>query len=438
MKIGKKACFLLCILFSIFLVYRDLLNKPINKYLFVILMLVIMPLMNIENIITFLFFIIPISNGLPGNYIRAVVLLFLIIKGEKENISRLKLKLLFLAIILWIYEFLHITSFSQMFDYLFFGVNIILIIYIISQDEEQINAVACIYAFSLSTSFSFFVMFINTFKFIDFSLILSGRYRFGDFTVFAPHYTTEMHLTIDPNYLGYFCVSSIAALVSLLIAKKAKAKSVMPLIIINSFWGILSLSRTFVLATTLFVLLIIFYQLKTPKSLLLTLLGMCFFTGIAYYIVKSVYPEIFRTIIHRFQARDFTGGRTELLILYMKEFFRNIKFLLFGTGCIGMTKNVGIYNDLHSTPAQFLVGYGTLGFPLVVYLIYNIGVKIKEKMLQSNQFGSLFWINLTVHILYLSSLPSVENIVQLYLILLCPIVATISCASVEDKILKNP
>lgn len=375
-----------CILTVFLIALRDIQGIGINKFIFVAISIPALFVLSKENVIAFLFFLIPLFNGLPGNYLRILILLVLIVKSKGKIVCT---SAIFCVFLIWLLEFCHITSTGMLQEYIFWGINLFLFIYIATQEKTNLNPKKCILFFSVATAIAFLIMFIVTVKMNFLELILSGRFRFGDFTDFAPDYAKAMHLTIDPNFLGYFCLASIMAVYVLVDTKQIKQIYGVLLIVLNSFWGILSLSRTFILLAAVFVVFVLYGNTKNIKRFLISTLAVVLVCVGIYILVSKFYPEIFVSLERRLNAEDMAGGngRSELMDLYLKEFWNNIAFMIRGTGCIEMIKNTGIYNNLHSTPVEILVGFGFIGASIFGGMVVSVIHYIKTRVLNRKKFG---------------------------------------------------
>lgn len=423
-----------CISTILLIMLRDITGAAVNRYIFVAIALVSSVFMDIENCIAYMFFLMPLFNGLPGNYMRVVLLAAILIKRKSPKVQ----KIAFLSCMaLCILEFMHIQAFSEVSNYVFWAISLLFVGMVANDCLEYIDEKKCILLFAISTALAFLVIFIVTYKMGYLELILYGRYRFGDFSDFAPAYITSMHLTLDPNFLGLYCIVSVMSVYVLVAYNKVKKSIALPIIVVDLIWGIVSLSRTFLILCVLFVIMAIYCERKNAKHFLYGIIFITL-TGIALYAaVAHFFPTAITSLERRMNGADMAGGngRVELSGIYLSRFADNYRMWLLGSGGITMIDNMGMPHgmNLHCTPLEVIVGGGILGTLLTLAFIYTTLKNIRTIGRHGEKFTNYGLAMLLIIFVYYATLPSVANTAQYFPLLVCVAVLLISKNSLEGE-----
>lgn len=423
-----------CISTILLIMMRDITGISVNRYIFVAISLVSAVFMNIENCIAYLFFLMPLFNGLPGNYMRVVLLIAILLKRKS---FRFQTTAFLSCVLLCILEFMHIQALSNASNYVFWAISLLFVGLIANECFEYINEKKCILLFAISTALAFLVIFVVTYNMGFLDLILYGRYRFGDFSDFAPAYIENMHLTLDPNFLGLYCIISVMSVYVLVAYGKVKKSIALPVIVIDLIWGIISLSRTFLILCVLFVIMAIYCERKNVKHFLY---GIVFITltGIALYAaVSHFFPTAITSLQRRMNGADMAGGngRVELSGIYLSRFADDFRMWLLGSGGITMIDNMGMPHgmNLHCTPLEIIVGGGILGTLLTVAFIYTTLKNIRTIGRHGEKFTNYGMAMLLIIFVYYATLPSVANTAQYFPLLVCVSVLLINKNSLEGE-----
>lgn len=414
-----------CILLVTLIFVREIYSISFNKYLFVLLTIVGVCMFSYEDTLTLLFFMMPFFSGLPSNYIRLVILIALILKRKS---SKYNAKIIFCSLLYFALELLHITVTSSAMEYIFWGISLLLLVFVASENVERIDSKKCIIAFSIATVIAFLIIFIRTINMGYLGQILSGRYRFGDFYELGV-YTEGIHLSIDPNYLSFFCLTSVIGQCALLSKKMISKPTAAVLILMNTLWGMISLSRTFLLLLSFFILSLIYHRRKNLVRFIGTVFAIVFVGAVALVLIKSLYPAVLESMQIRMTNADVVsgGGRLDLLSEFFFGWIRNPIYILFGTGCIAMLSKLGHGQNLHCAPMEVLVGSGLIGFIIVTILIIEILKQIrKTKTGYLYPFDYYTKICALIQFLFLALLPVMANISQLMPIMICVMIAKLN------------
>ena len=149
---------------------------PIPEALIAIFVTGCMLILPYNQLIYFVFFLMPLMCGLPG-YMMLVAWLFLLIKGKHIN-PRQIIPLLIISALEMINENLGDASvLTGTLSFLSFSA---IFFYIVGLSKEiNIDFKRCIFLFGCGVCFVFFVIYYNLFIQFDYDSILSGSLRGG-------------------------------------------------------------------------------------------------------------------------------------------------------------------------------------------------------------------------------------------------------------------
>lgn len=243
----------------------------------------------------------------------------------------------------------------------------------------------------------------------NFSIGTKDRFSGGDFN--------------NPNDLAMMLVFAISVL--LIILDKTKNKySIILMIIIITFFGLLTQSRVFIfgwilifVVITVQELLMIIYMNKIRVNLRV-ILGIVLLVMILIFF--NSFQEAFSASLDRIiHARhgDISGSRFEIWQMYYNSFMNNKDLLLFGVG-LSNTSALGNGHVAHNFIIELLASWGIFGLVIIVLLYSQIFKTEVEKTKGSKIINLKAYIPLVV-LLVLSMTRhnplNIAFIVQLYL-----------------------
>jgi len=314
--------------------------------------------------ITFLFFLFPLTNGIPG-YTMLVALILLIIKGRKYSLWQFLP--LFIIFLLELYSELigaDMETISGILSFLSFSA---LFFYFLNDKVlKQKEIPIWILFFSIGTIFAFIVIFYNVCNSFEITEIFSGKVRGGALGVEDSRIELATnHLVMNANTIAYYAICSVACLQTLLKFYRHKP-FVIALIIVILACGTLSFSRTLVLCLAIFFLL---YTLLSSRGLNIKYI---LFVGLIFvsvtYFAESFTDSIYNVFIERSKEKSFAsaGGRTILFDEYNGKWFANIEYIFFGCGVVSARETLHGSNAIHSGLQQIWVCLGIIGFLLFI------------------------------------------------------------------------
>lgn len=177
----------------------------------------------------------------------------------------------------------------------------------------------------------------------------------------------------DPNFYTAQILAAMGGVLSLLLQKMKKSRTVLLSVILLFllYCGFLSGSKSFVLVAAVNLVLWLIGILKIRGKMGLKLFLLIGLFAVAVYIATSaLFSTLIEVLLTRFSftkdLESFTTGRTTLWGNYIKELFSNAKVFFLGRGFA----NVKI-NDRasHSTIIQLFYQFGLIGLPVLIYWI---------------------------------------------------------------------
>ena len=382
---------------------RDIAGVNINKYIFLaIISISVFAFLNVNFIIALFCFLIPLLAGLPGNYIIIVLCISLMLKGNMVFKQSTVILIILFLIVESFNIILHNAFFFELAMYSIFFLFVLVVLSI----KNNIDLHFCIISFSIGTFLALSIILMGTIKYVSFSALLLSSYRYGnilDLTVI-----NKMLLTHDQNYIGYLAIVGISSLILLLSTEKMKRKKLVKLICVFlvtslTFYGMLTLSRAFIIAFIIHLLMYLMFNAKVStkglkKSLIfliyITLLGMA---------INTFFPEIINNIINRFMYEEISGGRLQINAYYINLFFDNIKVFLIGTGVLPMLVEADYPFVIHNASLQILIGSGVIGSFVFIFWVVSIVKGELRKVSSKVKMKSL--IPLIVTLVIVQSIP---------------------------------
>ena len=187
---------------------------------------------------------------------------------------------------------------------------------------------------------------------------------------------------INPNALGIVNVLCMTTLMQLRIVGDKK-KSDMVLLVLLMLFGILTLSRTFLVCLLAMFAFLVFGQEDLRKSLRIVGGGIIIaFVVIA--IIAILFPEVIISFVERFLEEDITTGRVDIMKDYDKFIFSDIKILFFGIGATDLSEkavnkfSISSYVP-HNSIQEVLVAWGIPGLVMLTAFVVMIIFEAKKR-----------------------------------------------------------
>ena len=354
--------------FSLLLMVRDIGGIEFNKFVFLPIAVILFAFMDMEQLICSLCFLLPLLNGLPGNYI---ILAWILIYLLKTRYVKSKVIVLFaIYVILEIISGIGLTenSLVDTFSYLAYLFAFLMMI----NNDTEFSRKKCLWSYFIGVSIFVFITFFSTLVYAPsnwLTLFANGWYRFGNLTG-----VDSMHIGTNANELAYFAAVGFSVglvLLALEAGNLVRRNIIYVLSLFVLILGALSTSRSYILVIAIIILFYFAVCKKSIKGFLIALLAMIIAVGVIYYILEQ-YPDLLTGFISRFDSETTStaGSRTILWQQYWEAFFSKVRYILLGTGVVGYKEATGLYHSTHNMFQQIIMCYGVpFGFVFIVSIL---------------------------------------------------------------------
>lgn len=251
------------------------------------------------------------DNALLG-YITVIFLLILLLKNRLTFNSKVLLKILLGSILFLLSLIINAQNPSFYIRVLSF----ILVLNIIYTSDEEINHINLLQYFILGNT-------LNVLSAVFYSISKGENIFAGAFS----------GIRDDRNYYAISCAIAISILVFIVSYTKRITLINAVNLVVLSFGGILSSSRTFLILFAVIMVFFAFTFFKSPSvGLFLLAAIVVFFIGKATFL--SDFMGSFDSLLERFNDDDVAGGngRFEAWNVYLTYLFSSLKNIFFGCG----------------------------------------------------------------------------------------------------------
>lgn len=193
---------------------------------------------------------------------------------------------------------------------------------------------------------------------------------------------TRFGLNFNANNYGFICNMAISSLFILISRKENKFIDVI-LLGLCFFFGLTTLSRTFVVVFLFQVVIFMFATSGTTKQKILTFFKLLFLVLILLILVNEFAPFVFENFMARNDTDDITNGRGFLFQFYNTHIFSSFKYLFWGLGLQGYGSKIAeLYGAnilvCHNGIQELCVTWGILGVVLFAYLLASM-IQVSRK-----------------------------------------------------------
>lgn len=361
-------------------------NLPVVSILLVVVL--IFAFSSKTEIIALMICCIPLATAFQYKYAILVGLVIYLLKfGRETKITWAIIPLLLMM--LW--ELLHAIGHPfSILEFLRGFTEFILCTVLLLSNIRDVNYKFIVRALA---SCSIFVMAVMLFKLLtqsgfDFVAIFEGTYRFGVSDEDVSNYA----LNFNSNQLGLICNLSIIGLLQLVLQKENNKLDYLWIGVLALF-GVMTMSRTFVLSFLIIMILFLFSR-KEPVTKKIKKLIIIVFSVLAMYLLaKWLMPMVVQRFYERFTVDDITNHRGELIGFYNNHIFSSAKYSLFGIGIQNMgDKLLSIYPNTfsfvpHNGLQEVVVVWGMIG--LILFVLFVLAIVFAAKKKNSLSLGAL-------------------------------------------------
>lgn len=219
----------------------------------------------------------------------------------------------------------------------------------------------------------------------------------------------------DPNYYSINVIISILLSLVLFVKNEIKPLSFWILFIALSVFGILTLSKSFILMYILVVIYLIIRILKKKKIINIVLV-FSFIIGITTLlnIEGSILNVLMNRLLQAENVSEFTTGRVVHYEAYFNHIISNVNVLLFGSGL-----NVGPLNEAgsHNFYLEAIYYLGIFGTTiLLINILFGISFNYKFKRKLINYSGYIILLIMYFFLQMLFAYELIFHILLTYLI----------------------
>lgn len=186
-------------------------------------------------------------------------------------------------------------------------------------------------------------------------------------------------LWTDPNFFGCFCLTAILSLYKLDFKNIYLNILKYVLCVIIYSYGMMSLSRTYLLVTAIMLIVYIYRTFKSQRVSVFTVI--CVIIGGTYALLRYMDNLTNNRVVHGDSA---TGGRIDLTTGLLKGWFSDV-CVYTGAGFNNwkyLTSLAGNSHASHNTYADFLLQFGLYGI-LTIIVAYYTHTQMAKSMLRS-------------------------------------------------------
>lgn len=208
----------------------------------------------------------------------------------------------------------------------------------------------------------------------DFNLLMAfaNLQRLGVDTEETKKGTEILGSQINPNSLGVICVLAMTGLMQLRQAGRKKWSD-MPMVLFLLVFGTLTSSRTYLACLAMMAVLLLISQKGSLAHKLKFLGAILIVTAIALAVLYLIFPTLMGYYAGRFQEKDLTTGRLDLMVKYHDFIMSNPKVMFFGVGLQDFLKKVLVIFRVavhvpHNGIQEVIVAWGLPGLLLFVAL----------------------------------------------------------------------
>ena len=356
---------------------RDLFGVSISKLIIVALAVLPAIVLSYRSLVYLIFFLFPLTSGIPGNYIFPLLIILLLIK-KRESFDINSMICFFCVVFM---EIIHYGFYDFNINWastLGYICNLFFLFYFISLKNNTVDTKTCILYFAIGIAVLLIAVFYITQLNGGIDSYLEGRGRLGYTKEVSDAEEGVMMLNANPNGLGFYSIIGIASILGLYSLGFINLWIMLPFSVLYLYVGAMSISRAFLIG--IFAIVILFFILSSKnnrrgalgRSLLLLL-----FIAVAVSLLwnNTILNDAYTTRLENV-AGDNAGGRIDLLSQYNSFLFDNPVYLFWGTGAVNYHRVVStIPLATHNGLQQVMVAYGLVGF---FFFMVVTGLAIKK------------------------------------------------------------
>ena len=314
-----------------------------------------------RQLIALLVCCIPLYSAFQFKYGILIGIIIYLIKFA-EGVKPKRVWIPFLLLMVW--ELVHVFAYKfSISEYLRSFSELILLTFIVTIPLKKLDFGYIIRTFAFACVGIMVILLFSLLRKYNFDLseLFSGKYyRLGssetDFSNFA--------VKFNPNALGFVANLAMVLEAQILLSKKGKWFDYVLIAILLAF-GVMTLSRTFLVCFGVMLILVVITMAtkvsikKTIIFSLITIIGL----GLVILAIYLISPIIITNFLKRFGANDISNGRIGIFKFYNEGFFTNPKNYLLGMGLQNIKERIPLFyganrNVPHNAIQELYVLFG--------------------------------------------------------------------------------
>lgn len=354
---------------------RDILGMGVGGVAIVGAITLFMVLLPYTQLVYLLFFILPLTCGIPG-YVMLISIVLLVIKSKHITAAQI-----IPAFLIAVMEIIHVSLYDFSADlrgvlsYLSF---IAVFFFLLFESDRTVMRQMCIKYFCFGAVFTLAVIYTDLILENGFAEVVAGNLRSGFAMGIEEVEEMKNRLVLNANSIAYYSIVSLACL--LLGRRKLQLGfwSYVSMLVIAIAGGILSFSRTWLfLAAVVFVLFIL---ANKPSNKFILGAAIAAIVGLVIVSDSAFFAPIVENMTSRIGNDDIAtaGGRLTIFNRYNDFWLSEMKYVLFGTGAVYYKEVAGQSMSIHNGLQQIYVCYGLCGILLYIGVIVGFLRRFKH------------------------------------------------------------
>ena len=315
---------------------------------------------------------IPLHTSMNSYYGIGVCIIVYLIKYGKQ----MKFDVGFLPLLLlWIWELIHCFVYDySVKDGFAFVLPCIMTLLVMYSPVEDVHYEKIMRTLSACTLFMCFTIICRLYLSSgDLQHLFVNMHRLG---VSIEKVDAYKEAYFNQNALAYFCLLSMTGLLQIFVSGKKKEMDLVMVFLLTLF-GILTLSRTFMVCFVAMCILFFFAMKGSVSIKIKRILKISFIFIVLMLMLYVLFPDILGNMVERWQTKDITAGRVDVFAMYNNFIIHSAKSLFFGTGLGNMRSAVNAYfmtNAMvsHNGFQEILIVWGIPGAVLSAAFLYCI------------------------------------------------------------------
>lgn len=374
---------------------------------------------------------IPMSTGFQYKYALFICVIMIFFRYRRQiRLSKIALPIFLMMVWELVHGYLGIFSFSE---YLRNFAELTFLATVLCTNLKNVNQKLIYRSLAVSTiGICLIMLYLQLQQFgFDFNRVFERgfrNFRFGQGNTTAENYG----LNFNPNGLGYICSLTIANILQLF-GQRDHSMFDLVFLLLSVAFGLMTLSRTFVIILVFIFLYFIFTTKGTISQRLLASIGTIVLATIAIWLINKYLPSISHSVIARFKEENVLNSRDTLFQFYNKHILSSTRHFLFGIGLLDYREKIRAIHNVsidvaHNGIQEIWVVWGIVGVFLFFWMLVTLVIEMKkyephpEKgqflplgvLLLSSMAGQLIsseikLLSLTIIVVCLSSRRLLEN-----------------------------